>query len=75
MTLACPGDHPKHDYDRQPPCDQDFLRQFARDTEGERLQAWYNREVPRRLRNLRLCDAAGLFLGEACDLFVPDHER
>ena len=36
MTLACPGFNRKNTYDRQTPCDQDFLRQFARDTEGER---------------------------------------
>ena len=31
VTLACPGFNDKNDYDRQTPCDQDFLRKFARD--------------------------------------------
>jgi hypothetical protein len=32
VTLARPGFNVKNDYDRQPPCDQDFLRKFAHDT-------------------------------------------
>ena len=56
MTLACPGFNDKNDYDRQTPCDQDFLRKFARDTKVDRLHAWFNREVPRCLRSLGLFD-------------------
>jgi hypothetical protein len=29
------------------------------------LHAWFNREVPRCLRSLKLFDAEGLFLGDA----------
>jgi hypothetical protein len=75
VTLACPGFNDKNDYDRQTPCDQDFLRKFARDTPADRLHAWFNREVPRCLRSLGLFDAEGLFIGDASYLFVPDNER
>jgi len=75
VTLACPGFNRKNDYDRQTPCDQDFLRKFARDTDVERLHAWFNREVPRSLRALKLFDEEGLFIGDASYLFVPDNEH
>ena len=75
VTLSCPGFNRKNDYDRQTPCDQDFLRKFARDTQVHRLHAWFNREVPRCLRSLRLFDEEGLFLGDGSYLFVPDNEH
>jgi hypothetical protein len=75
VTLACPGFNDKNDYDRQTPCDQDFLRKFARDTKADALHAWFNREVPRCLRSLGLFDPEGLFIGDASYLFVPDNER
>jgi hypothetical protein len=75
VTLACPGFNHKNDYGRQTPCDQDFLRKFARDTPADRLHAWFNREVPRCLRSLGLFDPEGLFIGDASYLFVPDNDR
>ena len=75
VTLACAGFNDKNAYDRQTPCDQDFLRKFARDTQPNRLHAWFNREVPRCLRSLKLFDAEGLFLGDASYVFVPDNEN
>ena len=75
VTLSCPGFNHKNDYDRQTPCDQDFLRKLARDTEVDRLHAWFNREVPRCLRSLRLFDEEGLFIGDGSYLFVPDNEH
>lgn len=75
VTLACPGFNHKNDYDRQTPCDQDFLRKLARDTPAESLHAWFNREVPRCLRSLGLFDPEGLFIGDASYLFVPDNEH
>jgi hypothetical protein len=75
VTLSCPGFNDKNDYDRQTPCDQDFLRKFARDTPVDRLHAWFNREVPRCLRSLSLFDAEGLFIGDASYLFVADNEH
>jgi Transposase DDE domain len=75
VTLSCPGFNDKNRYDRQTPCDQDFLRKFARDTDAPRLHAWFNREVPRGLRALKLFDPEGLFIGDASYLFVPDQEH
>jgi hypothetical protein len=75
VTLSCPGFNRKNDYDRQTPCDQDFLRKFARDTAVDRLHAWFNREVPRCLRSLRLFEEEGLFIGDGSYLFVPDNEH
>ena len=75
VTLACGGFNDKNAYDRQTPCDQDFLRKLARDTQPNRLHAWFNREVPRCLRSLKLFDAEGLFLGDASYVFVPDNEN
>lgn len=75
VTLACPGFNDKNDYDRQTPCDQDFLRKFARDTKAGPLHAWFNREVPRCLRSLGLFDSEGLFIGDASYLFVPDNDH
>ena len=75
VTLACPGFNDKNDYDRQTPCDQDFLRKFAHDTKTDRLHAWFHREVPRSLRSLGLFDSEGLFIGDASYLFVPDNDH
>jgi hypothetical protein len=47
VSLGCSGFNDKNRYDRQTPCDQDFLRKFARDTDAQRLQEWFNRELPR----------------------------
>jgi len=75
VTLACEGFNDKNTFDRQTPCDQDFLRKFARDTRAESLHAWFNREVPRCLRSLKLFDPEGLFIGDASYVFVPDNEN
>jgi len=75
VTLACPGFNDKNDYDRQTPCDQDFLRKFAHDTKTDSLHTWFNRQVPRSLRSLGLFDPEGLFLGDASYLFVPDNDH
>lgn len=73
-SVCCPGFNRKNRYDRQTPCDQDFLRKFARDTDCDRLQAWFNAQLPRLLRSLKLFDAEGIFLGDASYVFVPDNE-
>ena len=75
VSLACTGFNEKHTFDRQTPCDPDFLRKFARDTEVTRLHQWFNREVPRTLRSLKLFDSEGLFIGDGSYLFVPDNEN
>jgi hypothetical protein len=75
VTLSCPGFNNKNDYDRQTPCDQDFLRKLARDTPVDQLHAWFNREVPRCLRSLSLFDPEGLLIGDASYLFVANNEH
>jgi hypothetical protein len=75
VTLACTGFNDKNHFDRQTPCDQDFLRKFARDTDAQRLHQWFNGCVPRCLRSLQLFDPEGLFIGDASYLFVPDNEH
>ena len=75
VTLACAGFNDKNTHDRQTPCDQDFLRKFARDTNAGQLHDWFNREVPRLLRSLKLFDPEGLFIGDASYVFVPGNEK
>ena len=73
VTLRCAGFNAKNHYDRQTPCDQDFLRKLARDTEAVALQTWYNRDVARVLHRHQAFDPEGLFIGDASYLFVPDN--
>ena len=75
VTLACEGYNKKNTNGRQTPCDQDFLRKFAKDTNTDKLHAWFNREVPRAVRALKLFDEEGLFVGDASYVFVPDNKR
>ena len=75
VTLSCSGFNHKNLYDRQTPCDQDFVRKLATSTDVDQLLAWFNREVPRCLRSLKLFDPEGLFIGDASYLFVPDNEH
>ena len=83
VTLACEGFNKKNTNGRQTPgarvisalCDQDFVRKFAKDTKTDRLHAWFNREVPRTMRAMRLYDEEGLFIGDGSYVFVPDNEN
>lgn len=73
VTLSCEGFNDKNVYDRQTPCDQDFLRKLARDTDVQKLHRWYNRDVMRVLKHHRAFDREGIFIGDASYLFVPDN--
>ena len=42
ISLRCAGFNEKNDYDRQTPCDQDYLRKLAGDTDAQLLQSWSN---------------------------------
>lgn len=75
VTLRCAGFNAKNAYDRQTPCDQDFLRKLARDTKPAGLQRWFNHDVLRLWKQHKAFDAEGIFLGDASYLFVPDNER
>jgi hypothetical protein len=73
VTLSCNGFNDKNSYDRQTPCDQDYLRKLARATEPEQLHQWFNRDVMQVLKEHKAFDPEGIFLGDASYLFVPDN--
>ena len=75
ITIHCPGFNSKNKYDRETPCDQDWLRKTARATPAEALLRWYNIEVPRLLKREGLFDPEGIFIGDASYVFVPDNEN
>jgi len=73
ITLSCAGFNKKNDYDRQTPCDQDYLRKFARSTDEQRLMGWFNCDIPKIFKLHKAFDAEGIFSGDASYLFVPDN--
>jgi len=73
VTLHCNGFNAKNSYDRQTPCDQDFLRKLARTTPQQALLRWFNQDVVKILRKHKAFDPEGIFLGDASYLFVPDN--
>jgi hypothetical protein len=75
MTLHCPGFNEKNTYDRQTPCDQDWLRKVARATPADKLLTWYNTQIPQLLKEQKLFDPEGIFIGDASYVFVPDNEH
>ncbi len=75
VTLSCTGFNQKNDYDRQTPCDQDYLRKVARATPAEELHRWFNHDVIGILKQHKAFDSEGIFLGDASYLFVPDNEK
>lgn len=75
LSLQCDGFNNKNDYDRETPCDQDFLRKLARDTQANKLQEWYNQDVVKILKQQKAFDPEGIFIGDGSYLFVPDNEH
>jgi hypothetical protein len=73
VTIACEGFNRKNHYDRQTPCDQDFLRKVAKDTDAQALMRWFGEDVVRVFRRRRGFDKEGIFIGDASYLFVPDN--
>lgn len=73
ISLACEGFNHKNTFDRQTPCDLDYLRKMARRTEPELLQDWYNHEGVGIYKQHHVFDAEGIFIGDASYLFVPDN--
>ena len=73
VSLRCEGFNHKNEYDRQTPCDQDYLRKMARRTEASRLQSWFNRDVVGIFKQHHAFDPEGIFIGDATYLFVPDN--
>jgi len=73
VTIVCEGFNKKNHYDRETPCDQDFLRKVAKDTDAGALMRWFCDDVLRVFRNQRVFDKEGIFIGDASYLFVPDN--
>jgi hypothetical protein len=73
ISLACEGFNQKNTFDRQTPCDQDYLRKMARRTEPELLEEWFNRDVVGIFKQHHAFDPEGIFIGDATYLFVPDN--
>jgi len=73
VTVICEGTNNKNHYQRQTPCDQDYLRKLARDTDAQRLMQWFNMDVAKLMRRRRAIDKEGLCIGDASYLFVPDN--
>jgi len=74
VTLVCGGFNDKNDYDRQTPCDQDYLRKLAKDTDRDQLVDWFNRDVAGLFRRHKLFAADGLWIGDGSYVFVPDND-
>jgi hypothetical protein len=72
-TVLCEGFNQKNHYDRETPCDPDYLRKVAKDTDSGVLMEWFNRDVVRVFRQHRVFDKEGLFIGDGSYLFVPDN--
>lgn len=71
--LLCRGYNRKNHYRRRTPCDPDFLRKLGKDTDGDRLLAWFNHSVARYLKDFGAFDEEGVFLLDGSYLFVPDN--
>jgi hypothetical protein len=75
VSLRCEGFNAKNEYDRQTPCDPDYLRKMARRTDAQLLQTWFNRDVVGIFKQHHAFDPEGIFIGDATYLFVPDNPR
>ena len=75
VSLCCEGFNDKNDYDRQTPCDQDYLRKMARQTDAQALQSWFNRDVVGIFKQHHAFDSEGIFIGDGTYLFVPDNSN
>jgi len=73
VTIACEGFNQKNHYDRETPCDQDFLRKVSKDTDADALMRWFCTDVVQIFRSSRAFDKEGIFIGDASYLFVPDN--
>jgi len=73
VTVACEGFNKKNHYDREAPCDQDYLRKVSKDTDADALTRWFCDDVVRLFRSRRAYDKEGIFIGDGSYLFVPDN--
>lgn len=75
VSLSCAGFNNKNEYDRQTPCDQDYLRKMAKRTDAGLLTSWFNRDVVGIFKQHHAFDPEGIFIGDASYLFVPDNDN
>ena len=75
LRVECKGFNEKNSYPRQTPCDPDFLRKVAKDTEAEKLMDWFNGPVQQIFRRHRYFEKAGIFIADGSYIFVPDNEN
>ena len=73
VSLSCLGFNNNNEYDRQTPCDQDYLRKMAKRTDADLLTTWFNRDVTGIFKQHHAFDPQGIFIGDASYLFVPDN--
>jgi hypothetical protein len=73
--LQFQGYNSKNTYERTTPCDQDFVRKLARDTNPRRLESWYGTDVARYYHTAGVYDPEGIFMLDGSYLFIPDNER
>ena len=72
-TIVCEGFNQKNHYDRETPCDSDYLRKMAKDTDARALMRWFGQDGVRVFQRRRVFDPEGVFIGDASYLFVPDN--
>ena len=73
--IKCKGYNHKNIYPRHTPCDQDFVRKLARNTQPKALEGWFGQALPKLYRSLRAFDHEGIFLVDGSYLFVPDNDK
>ncbi len=73
--LEFKGYNDKNSYSRRTPCDHDFVRKLARDTEPALLEKWYGTDVARYLHQSAAYDDEGIFMIDGSYLFIPDNSR
>jgi hypothetical protein len=71
--LRCEGYNAKNVYERKTPCDPDFVRKLAKDTQAPELMAWFDRDVAAYLHAQGAFDEEGVFVIDGSYLFVPDN--
>ncbi len=72
-VLSCKGFNDKNSYDRETPCHHDTLRKALKDVSAAQWLEWLNTTVQRVFQSYGFFDPAGIFVGDASYLFVPDN--
>jgi hypothetical protein len=72
-VLSCQGFNHKNHYERATPCDQDALRKALKDVPAQQWLDWFNGPVQKVFQQYGFFDPAGVFIGDASYLFVPNN--